>query len=125
MSGVSMKYECLFLALVVIFLSGCVQQETSKEDDSGIWKPDGIANENEYAGSMTLYGPESRGYSGGDLEVFWKTDDENLYMALKGKTTGWISVGFDPIEWMKGADIVIGSVDGQAVIVEDQFSVDN
>lgn len=120
-----MKFECLFLVLIMIFLSGCVQQETPELEDSGIWKPDGVVKENEYAGNMILYGPESRGYSGGDLEVFWKTDDENLYMALKGKTSGWIAIGFDPIEWMTGADIVMGSVDGKATVVEDQYSIDN
>ncbi len=29
-------------------------------------------------------------------------------MALKGKTTGWVAIGFEPSYAMKDADMVIG-----------------
>ncbi len=125
-----MKLKPLFLVIALILLSGCVQKEmpepgAPEDEGSEGWRPDGVVEEGEYFGSTTFYGPESHGYSGGDLEVFWTCDDEYLYMALRGETTGWISIGFDPLEWMKDADVIMGSVDGKVVIVEDQYSTES
>ncbi len=125
-----MKLKSIFLVITLVLLSGCVQKEAPELERPGAeepegWTPDGVVGDGEYFGSAVLYGPESRGYSGGDLEVFWTTDDEHLYMALRGETTGWISIGFDPLEWMKDADVVMGSVDGKTVVVEDQYSTDS
>lgn len=125
-----MKLKSLFLFIALVLLSGCVQKEAPRlggpqaEGPEG-WTPDGVIGDDEYFASAALYGPESRGYSGGDMEVFWTTDDEHLYMALKGKTKGWISIGFDPLEWMKEADVIMGSVDGNEVVVEDQYSTES
>jgi hypothetical protein len=124
-----MKLKSFFLVTALVLLSGCVQKEAPRlegpevEEPEG-WTPDGVIGDGEYFGSAVLYGPESRGYSGGDIEVFWTTDDEHLYMALRGETTGWISIGFDPLEWMKDADVIMGSVDGNEVVVEDQYSTE-
>jgi hypothetical protein len=125
-----MKLKSVFLVITLVLLSGCVQKEAPELERPGVeepegWTADGVVGDGEYFGSAVLYGPESRGYSGGDLEVFWTTDDEHLYMALRGETTGWISIGFDPLEWMKDADVIMGSVDGKKVVVEDQYSTDS
>ena len=126
-----MKLKSIFLVIALVLLSGCVQKEAPElagdegpEEPEG-WTPDGNVADGEYFGSAILYGPESRGYSGGEMEVFWTTDDEYLYMALRGETDGWVSIGFDPIEWMKDADVIMGSVDGKQVVVEDQYSTDS
>jgi hypothetical protein len=89
------------------------------------WTADGVVSANEYARSMNLVGPKTSGYSGGDLEICWKNDADFFYMALKGNTTGWVSVGFEPEEWMKNADMIIGSVDNSKAIVLDEFSTGN
>lgn len=34
-------------------------------------------------------------------------------MAMKGRTEGWISIGFEPLEWMKDADMIMGTVEGE------------
>jgi len=60
------------------------------------WKPDGVVGESEYARSMVLQGPARQGYAGGLMEISWKNDQEFLYMALNGSTSGWLAIGFEP-----------------------------
>ncbi|MDM7912665.1 MAG: DUF2202 domain-containing protein [Methanotrichaceae archaeon] len=118
----------LFLRLLVL-LSGCIQPQeepaVSERAVSEEWKPDGIVGENEYSRSMVLSSPPKQGYSGGEMEVFWKNDQEHLYMALKSTADGWLSVGFEPSEWMKDADTIMGFVeDGKATLL-DEYSTGN
>jgi hypothetical protein len=125
------------ILLTALLLSGCVEREGPGPEavpeavevaelpaEPGVWNPDGVIAEGEYSGYALLIGPEGLGYPGGDLEVFWRTDDDHLYMALRGETTGWMAIGFDPREWKKGADVVIGRVDGKEAVVEDQYIID-
>ncbi|MDF0591259.1 DUF2202 domain-containing protein [Candidatus Methanocrinis natronophilus] len=131
----------MILLAALLILSGCVEREGPSLEplpeaetealeevelpaEPGAWRPDGIIAEGEYSGYALLIGPGGLGYPGGDLEVFWRTDEEHLYMALRGETTGWMAIGFDPREWKKGADVVIGRVDGKEAIVEDQYIID-
>lgn len=89
------------------------------------WKPDGVVGENEYARSMVLHGQAKQGYTGGRMEISWKNDQEFLYMALNGSTNGWLAVGFEPTEWMKDADIILGFVEGKKATVLDEYSTGN
>jgi hypothetical protein len=59
------------------------------------------------------------------MDIFWKNDQENLYMALKGKTDGWLSIGFEPTEWMKDADTIMGWVEGGQATVLDEYCTGN
>jgi hypothetical protein len=125
-----MRFIFILLSLwVIVLLSGCIQPESGPQVKEKVvseeWKPDGVVGSNEYSNSMVLRGTKSQGYSGGDLGVSWKNDDEYLYMALNGSTNGWISIGFKPSEWMKDADIIMGSiVDGKPVVL-DEYSTGN
>jgi hypothetical protein len=125
-----MRLIFILLSLwLVVLLSGCIQPESSPQVKEKVvteeWKPDGVVGSNEYSNSMVLHGTKSQGYSGGNLDVSWKDNDEYLYMALNGSTNGWISVGFEPSEWMKDADIIMGSVvDGKPVVL-DEYSTGN
>jgi len=125
-----MRTILFLLALgMLVFFSGCIQPESGPQVKekavSEEWKPDGLVGMNEYSNSIVLHGARSQGYSGGDLEVSWKIDSQYLYMALNGSTNGWISVGFEPSEWMKDADIIMGSVvDGKPVVL-DEYSTGN
>ncbi|WP_187287809.1 DUF2202 domain-containing protein [Methanothrix harundinacea] len=121
------------ILLTALLLSGCVEREVAGPvaveeagvpAEPGLWNPDGVIAEGEYSGYALLIGPEGLGYPGGDLEVFWRTDDEHLYMALRGETTGWLAIGFYPREWKKGGDVVIGRVNGRDAVVEDQYIID-
>ena len=90
---------------LLLFSSGCIQPEKApvveEKAATGEWKADGIVGESEYSRSMVLQGPARQGYSGGEMEISWKNDQEYLYLALNGSTDGWLAIGFEPLEWMK------------------------
>ncbi|MCK5252296.1 MAG: hypothetical protein KAQ96_05075, partial [Thermoplasmata archaeon] len=44
-------------------------------------------------------------------EIHWTYDGADIYVAIRGQTTGWIAIGFDPTDRMKDADMVYGWVD--------------
>ncbi|HOK58514.1 MAG TPA: DUF2202 domain-containing protein [Methanothrix sp.] len=115
------------IALLFLF-SGCVQPEVQQGVTESVvseeWQPDGILGGNEYSHSLKLYSPARQGYTGGAMTVSWKIDDEYLYMALNGSTRGWLAIGFEPTEWMKDADMVLGFVDGSARVL-DEYSTGN
>jgi len=115
----------LLIGLLVL-LSGCVEppeeERISERVASEAWAADGIVGENEYSRTMVLIGPSRSGYSGGEMEISWRNDQEHLYMAMKGRTEGWISIGFEPLEWMKDADMIMGTVEGERATVLDLYS---
>lgn len=117
------------LISIVAVLSGCVQPEgelrAKQNNTSEEWKADGLVGTHEYARSMLLHKPASNGYSGGELDVYWKNDAEYLYLALNGSTKGWISIGFEPTDWMKDADVIMGMVEDGKVAVKDEYSTGN
>src|SRR5512136_3019764 len=115
----------MMLSILVIF-SGCIQPQKSPQVSEHLatekWMANGVVGANEYARSMTLLGAKTSGYSGGDLDIYWKNDAQFLYMAIAGNTTGWVSIGFEPEQWMKNADVILGAVDGGKATVLDEFS---
>ncbi len=80
---------------------------------STAWTPDGIVGEGEYAHQVEA----------GGVQFYWSTDAEFLYGALSAKTTGWVSVGFDPQERMQGADYIFGYVREGQLFIEDMLGV--
>ena len=90
-----MKPILMALILGLLLLSsGCIQPKEGPEVKETIatevWKADGIVGAGEYSRSMILQAPARQGYSGGDMEVSWKNDEEHLYLALNGSTeAGW------------------------------------
>jgi len=97
-----------------------MEQEATEE-----WEADGIVGPGEYSRSVLLQGPSRQGYSGGELAVSWKNDKEHLYLALNGSTDAWLAIGFDPLEWMKNADIILASVQGGKAVVLDEYCTGN
>ena len=118
----------LILGFLLLF-SGCIERqeapEVLKQETTEVWKADGIIGLGEYSRSVLLQGPARQGYSGGDLVVSWKNDHENLYLALNGSTDAWLAIGFDPLEWMKNADIILASVQGGKPVVLDEYCTGN
>jgi len=117
------------MVMLMVLLSGCLQPpappDVSERVATEEWKPDGVVGENEYSRSMLLLGSPGYAHSGGNMEISWKNDREYLYMALAGQTDGWVSVGFDPQEWMRDADTILGYVAGGVASVEDHYSINN
>ena len=118
----------LLLALLLIF-SGCVERPeapaVSEQEATEEWKADGIVSEGEYTRSMLLQAPTRQGYSGGDMQISWRNDEEDLYLALNGSTLGWLALGFEPLEWMKDSDIILASVDKGTAVVLDEYCTGN
>lgn len=76
---------------------------------------DGVITAGEY--------PFSTSFGGGEITLHWKIDAGTITMAMEGKTTGWLSIGFDPGQAMKDADMIIGWIDIDGTIhVVDAYS---
>lgn len=76
---------------------------------------DGIVSDGEYRGSLSL--------DDGNFLAYWDFEGDVWMMALKVKTTGWISIGFDPSVAMKDSDMILGWVDDQGkVFIFDTYT---
>jgi len=61
-------------------------------------------------------------HSSGNFELYWKVlNDTEIYLAINAKTTGWVSVGFDPSFMMKDADIKIANIVDGEVTLQDHY----
>ena len=56
-----------------------------------------------------------------DYSFSWRFVEDNLEVELSYPVEGWIAIGFDAEKKMGGANIIIGSVSGDEVIIEDHF----
>ena len=84
------------------------------DDPPGIqWDADGVITHGEYTG-VQVYG---------DYEIHWASDKEYIYIGMRAKTSGWVSVGFDatPATGMANADMILGVVNGDDVVISDEF----
>ncbi|MFW9997029.1 MAG: DOMON domain-containing protein [Candidatus Odinarchaeota archaeon] len=62
-------------------------------------------------------------FSEGDFELYWHQVDSEIYIAMAGKTTGWVALGIDPEFMMKGADMIFGWVTNSGEVeVIDAFA---
>ena len=59
--------------------------------------------------------------SSNGMSLSWKLDKEFIYVKVSAPTAGWIAVGFGATTGMKDADIIIGYVSGNTVVLEDHF----
>lgn len=121
--------NAVFLLALLLIFSGCVERPeapaVSEQEATEEWKADGIVSEGEYTRSMLLQAPTRQGYSGGDMQISWRNDEEDLYLALNGSTLGWMALGFEPLEWMKDSDIILASVDKGTAVVLDEYCTGN
>lgn len=60
--------------------------------------------------SVGLFAQQNNMTAGG-FTMEWEVQGADLVMTVSAKTTGWISVGFEPTRIMKDADILIFAVD--------------
>jgi hypothetical protein len=69
---------------------------------------DGIISADEYAQSTKI----------GPVTLWWDNNAEFLYLAAEARTKGWLAVGLDPEDRMKGANFVMAAFDGDARIID-------
>ncbi|MFZ2471281.1 MAG: DUF2202 domain-containing protein [Methanothrix sp.] len=114
---------------LLLFSSGCIQPKqdrvVAERAATAEWKADGVVGESEYSRSMLLQSPARQGYSGGEMEISWRNDQEYLYIALNGSTDGWLAIGFEPLEWMKNADIIIATMQADKAVALDEYCTGN
>ena len=71
---------------------------------------DGVIGANEYVHHSEVAG----------IEIHWSNDATYLRMGLVAPGTGYVSIGFDPVRKMEGANYVIGYVqDGKGYFRDD------
>ncbi len=55
--------------------------------------------------------PQSKTFDKGNFELHWQVLGENVFIAMKAKTNGWVSLGIAPTVMMKDADMIIAWVE--------------
>jgi len=80
----------------------------------GVPNIDGTVSQGEYDSSITL--------GNGRLNLYWTVSGDQIFIAMKGETRGWISLGLEPSRIMKDADMIIGWFSGNSASVVDAYS---
>jgi hypothetical protein len=74
---------------------------------------DGVVREGEYRNMLDADG----------FQVHWMNDSTLLRVGLVSPGTGYLAIGFDPDRRMKGANFILGAVNGIAVTTRDDYGV--
>lgn len=88
---------------------------TPSPGPSSGWLADGVIGDGEYTGTQSY----------DNYELWWAADEQFIYIAMKAKTTGWVSIALSSGPAMKDADMVLGFVQEGTVTVIDQYSTGN
>jgi hypothetical protein len=55
------------------------------------------------------------------MNFAWKVAEGTLHVKLTARTTGWVGIGFNPTEQMKGANYILGYVKNGKVELRDDY----
>ncbi len=72
---------------------------------------DGRITDGEYENSVDVAG----------VAVSWAHDGQHLAVGLLSPGTGYVSIGFDPVQRMDGANFILAAVDGEEVVTRDDI----
>lgn len=73
------------------------------------WQSDGVISDGEYSRYQRI----------GEIDVFTRVEGDSVMIALRAQTVGWMALGIDPEDKMKGADMLLCYVkDSQAAVVD-------
>lgn len=79
------------------------------------WSADGVINADEYARTKSFG-------DNGEFELYWTSDEQYIYIAIRALTEGWVSIGIQPEpESKQNADIIFGFVRDGETIIYDRF----
>ncbi|HEX3045030.1 MAG TPA: DOMON domain-containing protein [Bacillota bacterium] len=76
------------------------------------WKSDGMIGENEYQKYQKL----------GVLEVYSRSDKDNIMLGIQAPTTGYLALGISPEQMMNKADMILMCVKDGKALAEDMYS---
>ncbi len=98
----------------IVFLTSLALLAALSSGAEGSPTIDGVVSQDEYDLMVT--------YDSAQYKVYWTFENDQMYMAISAKTTGWVAIGFDPTDRMKDADMVYGWVTAQGAIVLDLYA---
>ncbi len=107
----------LFLVtLVIISTIRIIEAKPQKTSENIL---DGVISQDEYSYSQST--------EDGKFILYWEPTDENtIFFAMQALTTGYMSIGINPSQRMKDADMYFGWVDSNgSVFMIDAFAVDD
>jgi cytochrome c oxidase subunit 2 len=55
------------------------------------------------------------------MSFWWIVEGPQLHVKLEAATSGWVGIGFNPVDRMKGANFVLGAVVQGKVLVTDEY----
>jgi len=58
------------------------------------------------------------------VEVYWTNDAEYIRVGLAAPGTGYVSIGFDPVRQMEGANFIVGYVDDGEGYFRDDYGTE-
>lgn len=99
------------IGMVLLAQASGPRAETPEEPEPAV--VNGILSEGEYPHVLSL--------KDGKVEIHWGHDAESLWVAVRGKTTGWVAVGFDPEKQMKGANFLLAYVHDDSTAFRDAY----
>lgn len=100
-----MKWITFLLIIIIGFIFSSSMTCNTKEDENG------NGNNADTLRTITESG----------ITLQWKPESTQLYVKVRAPTTGWVSVGFDPTQGMKDANIIIGYVRNDTAYVIDAY----
>ncbi len=74
-----------------------------------------------YCSGATAAGSYDHAVEENGIKMFWKVADDELHVKVTAETSGWVGVGFNPTEQMKGANYIVGYVKNGEVVLHDDF----
>ncbi len=95
--------------MINIFLVSCTEKEPQKPLES----KNASLGEDGYTYKITV----------GKMQFSWKILDKNISVQLKGETSGWIGIGFNPTEGMKDANFIMGYVKDGTATLSSQYGI--
>jgi hypothetical protein len=95
----------LFIFLIFSYSNGKINQNMNSASwGKTVETPvlDGVISSDEYS--------DSTSFNAGNFMVYWLIEGDTIYLGLTGNTDGWITIGIEPKESMKDADMIFGWV---------------
>lgn len=102
--GLSIVVVCV-IGVVFCSIVGMAHED---EEDNSIILNDGVFESDEY--------PNHSVFDEGAYDLYWRIDEDRIYIAMTAETTGWVAIGFSPVSLHKASDIVSGWVDANGTV---------